>query len=293
MPFTYSDIRPLKMRMEEQYKYIINTEDDWVQIITGDTGSGKSLLTLDLFDEWNKKYFSNDSDKHKTFLGFSTTDEKFVMALGIFKREPGRRIVHDEAISLLYRKNAITKKNKATNMLFKQIRGLQFYFDLVAPQIHRIDKEFVEDRVKSLIYVEKRKNKRIAHYFTQPRAHKLINELEQMNKNRADKDMVTHIKYCKTEPLFSCEIKEYNGRFRELYKPKKRENMENAILEAQAVVLGKSVMGEQEKMSKALEIKKLISKGWKKKDICRKLKISFPTMQTYSKMLIDEDEMIL
>ncbi len=292
MPFTYEDIRPLKERVRQQKKMMEDTEDDWVCVVCGDTGSGKSLLVLSLFEDYCKQYFT-DSSSDENFKAFTNTDEGWIRSISMFRNNAYRMIVHDEAVNILYAKNAITKKNKGVNILFKQIRGKQYYHFMVIPQVHRIDKEFREDRIKNIIYVEKKKDKRIAHYYTTKRTHQVLNELEQMNKNRRDKDMITSLKYCKTKPLFSCIVPLYKGKYLKMYKPKKHENMNTAITEAEITFLGKSAVDSYERLQKGYKIRKLLSQGKLKQEIMKEMGIKdYQTLNKYAKMAKTHEESV-
>lgn len=292
MVFVYDDIRPLKRRIHAHKEMMQREEDDWVCVVCGDTGSGKSLLVLSLFEDYCDKYFKN-ADDETNFRAFANTDEGWIRAISVFRNQLYRMITHDEAVNILYAKNAITKKNKGVNILFKQIRGKQYYHIMVIPQVHRIDKEFREDRIKNLIYIEKKKNKRIAHYYTTKRTHKVLNELEQMNKNRSDKDMITSVRYCKTDPLFSCIIPEYKGKYLKMYKPKKHDNMDSAITEAEVTFLGKSAVNSYDKLKKGYQIKKLMENGYTKTAAFKEANVSFVTGQKYLKLVRNNDETII
>lgn len=229
----FDDLRPLKAVIRKNYEEMKESNDDKVLIITGNTGSGKSYLALELFEYYYKDILQIPLTED-LFEFFAITDRDWINAISLAKDKPFYCIPHDESVNILYAKDAITKKNKTVNKLFKQIRGKRLYHIMLIPQVHRLDREFRDDRVSAIINIKKvrsrdGKSRRILDYYSPSRSKTLLNELDLMKKDYKDKKQKTSLDACKTPPNFSCTIPEYKGMFLELYAPKKDANMDDSI----------------------------------------------------------------
>lgn len=223
-----SSFKLLSVLLDKQYDLMRKDNDDRVIIIVGDTGSGKSNLLKHIFHYWQVELLGRE-ESEDTFKFFCHTDEDWGDAIHSSKDMPYNMITHDEAVNILYSKEAITKKNRYINKMFNIIRGKKFYHIMCIPKIWRLDSEMREDRVKGLFYVFKYYNQRVASYYNSQNLGFLMKELEIMKKTYKDSKRTPDIKYCKTKPNFSFAFPEYKGWIDTYYEDKKEHNMNKAI----------------------------------------------------------------
>lgn len=203
-------------------------QDDKVLIVVGNTGSGKSTLLKHIYHFYHVTILGNP-EIDETGRFFCHTDQDWAEALRESKDKPLNMISHDEAINILYSKEAITKKNREINKLFSIIRGKRFYHIMCIPKIWRLDKELREDRVKGLINVFKSGDVRYFAYYNARKISFLFKELEVMRKTYKDSEHDIDILKAKILPSFCCRFPDYTGFLNERYDKNKEENMNKAI----------------------------------------------------------------
>lgn len=251
-PKHFQSLKPLFDYMQREYIDMQTQSSDRVQIISGYEGSGKSYLEMHLFDYWYSKILGLEITKQISDM-FTHTNLEWGKALSFIERNKKKfyRLTHDEGVSLVYAKDATTSKNKSVNKGFKQIRGLSIYHSILIPQVHRIDKELREDRIRMLLFVYKKKDKRIVAVYPKKRLNSLIAELHRQIESVA-KDIkgVPNVLDCKTKPLFTCEIPIYEGNLLKYYHAKKQNNMKEAVDSIAEVVGADTAPKEIKKLPK-------------------------------------------
>jgi DNA-binding CsgD family transcriptional regulator len=226
--FLFYNLNPLKELLEFHYNMMKTDNDDKVICVTGNTGSGKSTLIKHIFDYYYTEILKID-DKTDLLKFFCHTDQDYAEALHLAKDKHYHMIVHDEAVNILYSKEAITKKNRSISKLFNIIRAKKFYHIFAIPKVWRLDKEIREDRLKGLINVIKSGRNRYLCYYSAKKLPYLFKEIEIMRKTYKDSEHDIDIKLCRTKPTFTCEFPNYKGWVDQNYDHKKEENMNNAI----------------------------------------------------------------
>lgn len=205
------------------------TDDDFCIPVTGKTGTGKSTLVLHLFEYWYKELLELKLDD-ELFEMFASNIKEFVRA--IHHSEKDYFIPHDEAIKDLHRKKSTTKKSIDLYQAFNVIRGKRLCVPLIIPSLLDLDKDFVKNRVKCLLHVFKRKNKRFVAVFSKERTDLLIPELlymsERFGKSMKARDRPDPMK-CKVKPNLVCEFGKYSGVYVDAYKLKKNHNMDSTV----------------------------------------------------------------
>lgn len=225
----YHDLKPIFKYMEIEYEDMLKEKSDRVNVISGYEGSGKSYFEMHLFDYWYTKILKKPINKYTAAL-FAHTNEQWAKGLHFIKDKPCYRLSHDEGVILIYSKDATTKKNKAINKGFKQIRGKQIYHSILIPQVHRIDKELREDRIRMLYFVFKHKDKRYVAVYPKMRFNIVMGELHRMIESVAkDVKGMPNVLNCEMKPSFVCEIPLYTGKLLNYYGEKKEDNMDKAI----------------------------------------------------------------
>ena len=235
----FHNIDVLKNYMKKEHELMLKEKSDRVVVISGYEGSGKSYLAMDLHEYWYTKVLedSTDEDIKKTFC-FSDVD--WAKALVHSKEKPCFMITHDEAVNILYRKEASTKKNKEINKGFKKFRGKQWYHLMLIPQMHRMDKEMVEDRVRGLLFVFMYNGSRYVALYTKKRLDSLIAEISRMIDSTA-KDVKSRpqVLNCATDPAIICKIPMYEGKMLMEYAQSKEHNMNDSVDAIEEVLSGK------------------------------------------------------
>jgi len=234
----YPNLKPLKDYMRVEYIEMQEEKSDRFVVVAGYEGSCKSYLQLDLHEFWTMDVLG-ETDIEKAFSTFCFKDVDWGKALVASKQKPFMMISHDEAVNILYRKEGATKKNKAVNKAFKKFRGKRWYHCMLIPQVHRLDKEMVEDRVKRLLFVFKFKEERFVAVYSKKRVDSLIAEINRMIDSTArDVKSRPQVLNCDTDPIFICKIPMYKGKLLKLYESFKEDNMDDSVDEVAAVLQG-------------------------------------------------------
>jgi hypothetical protein len=124
---------------------ILNKDDDYVLLCAGTTGTGKSSLML-----WGYELYAEEL---ATVDNIGLTRESFANALKYAStlEGKGRFCANDEAN--ISKREALTKYNRELIDLYFSIRGLKIFHWWNNPSIDMIDKPFIEERIKGLIYI--------------------------------------------------------------------------------------------------------------------------------------------
>jgi hypothetical protein len=185
---------------------------DYVLVVTGDTGLGKSMFVLHLMETWQKIIGEEidadlinhiNVDKKRWLTNFKTLKEYDIN-------------VFDEGAKGLSSKQYNEKFSKLLEQLFQVIRFKKFFTVIVIPNFFRLDKYFREDRLRGLVYIDKR-----GHYkfFTRKR----IVELTGKNKRLYVKNMNL------VRPIHNYSFPDYKGVLRSLYDDMKSDGVDNII----------------------------------------------------------------
>jgi hypothetical protein len=174
--FYKHDIGMLKILLA--IKQGLHEDFDYPLIVSGDTGKGKSHLILHLLEVWQR------------LLGKEVTSELISQMhvdrmkwLKKFKElEPLDINIFDEGANGLGSKQYAEKFSKTLEMLFQVIRKKRFFTVIIIPNFFRLNKYFREDRLRGMIYVDKRGFYR---FYTR----KQIVRLCQINDRRPVKNM--------------------------------------------------------------------------------------------------------
>ena len=279
----FHNIDIIKKFLKTEYDDMKKESGDRVTVIAGYEGTGKSYFAMDIHDFWYTNVLKGKKDDVMK-SNFCFTDLDWAKALVQSKDKKLAMITHDEAINILYRKEGATKKNKSINKGFKKFRGKKWYHLLLIPQIHRLDKEMVEDRVRSLFFITTYKGERYAAFYPKELLDSLIAEISRMIDSTA-KDVKSRpqVFNCATDPAIICKIPLYEGKLLDEYGDSKEGNMDESVDEIEEAVKGKL-----EKQVKAVPknfIKdkafQLLAKGRTQKDVAETLDIGVSTLQKW------------
>ena len=192
-------------------KSIKEKNDDYLLLYTGDTGTGKSSLMLhgyELFDPegCSMEYIGLDSQTHAT-------------ALKKAKEKPHPRFCGDDEANVS-RRNAMTKYNKDKIDLYLAIRGLNVFHAWCNPSAEQLDKAFIEERIKGMIFVINKdiKRPRVYYFFRK-------DDLLKLYEKHSNLKMRTLKQHGKQFAYYKGWFRKYEGKLLEEYEIKKGSRM--------------------------------------------------------------------
>jgi len=139
--------------------HVETKDDDWLTIVCGETGAGKSHLALHMMD-----HYLGERSSVK-FIGLD--QETIAAAFKNSKDVPRpRALMLDEAN--INKRNSQTRFNKEMIDMYSAIRGLNIFHIWCNPSLDMLDKFFIQERLKGVYYCMKTGvNLRCYYYFTQ------------------------------------------------------------------------------------------------------------------------------
>jgi len=126
---------------------------DYLLVVVGDTGTGKSMFCLHLLEEWYrfvlKQSVSDDlavqmASDYRVWL-------KNFKSLGEYDMN-----IYDEGATTLDSKAHMTKLSRDLSKLFNVFRAKKFFSVIVLPSFFDLNKYFREKRLRGLVWVDKR-----------------------------------------------------------------------------------------------------------------------------------------
>lgn len=145
--------------------HIYKQQDDWLSLIIGATGTGKSNLALHLF----QLYLQEKADIKYCGLNRSSIAE----AMKYAKDNPLPRCCWlDEAN--ISKRDSLTKFNKDMIDLFLSVRGLNVFWIWCNPSLDYMDKHFITERINGFYYIpQKMVGARPYYYFSRDNTLKI------------------------------------------------------------------------------------------------------------------------
>jgi len=187
-------------------------EDDFLLLCCGTPGTGKSMLMLHALDDYLKKEASID------YVGLDKED--FARALRNTKDKPLPRFcANDEAN--ISKRDSLAKYNKELIDLYLSIRGLRIFHWWNNPSLDILDKHFIEERIKGVIYIATKETKRprTYYYFRKKDLLKLWEKYGNLKLN-----LLKKVK--KQYAYYKGWFKDYNGPLKAAYMLKKNKRMD-------------------------------------------------------------------
>lgn len=152
---------------------------DYVLVVVGDAGVGKSRLVLQLLDTWYRAILKKPI--HSKMI--SQVNTKFTDWVEQFaKLKQYDMNIFDEGVTGLASTDHMTKISKNITKLFDVMRSDRFFSIIVLPNFFKLNKTFREDRLRGLIYVTRRGKYK---YYTK----REINMINQYNETRKIKSI--------------------------------------------------------------------------------------------------------
>lgn len=244
----------LEDKTEVVRKKLVTANLDWFEMVIGQTGSGKSNLTMHIQD----RYLGDKSDIK--YIGLNQEAYAYAMKITSEEKHP-RFCVNDEAN--ISKRSALTKYNRDLLDLFFSIRGVNIYSIWCNPSLDMIDKPFIIDLVKGIYYIATidENRPRIYYYFRKQDILHILNKYGNLTIPLLKKVGSKHAFYMG----WFCK---YKGHLTEAYDNIKDVRMSDKIEEHFEKYGGKSEM---------LTVT----------EICKQLHISRMTLLKYEEILIE------
>lgn len=207
---TYS-FEIFKAMLEVDYEALTKFEYDSFICISGEEGSGKSMLSLWALEIWlNLKYGKFEQNDFYKYFGVKLSEYARVLAT-VKKFDIN---VCDESSDIFGGKHSNTKIVRKIEDTYTVIRGDSLMTIWNIPSFFLLSPYFRNWRIRCVWYVEKRG---LCHVYHKPKRMKL----SEMNESKDMKD------YFLEKPLFSFVFPKYNGIFLEPYLKMKNKKMES------------------------------------------------------------------
>jgi len=138
----------LRYNVERIKRYCIKHNQDWIFLITGGEGSGKSTLGQHLAEMLDPKF----NMKKQMVYSFDEEYSYFDFIKG-FRHKPFRAVVFDEAVTALFSRDHAKSEVKDTVKLFNLNRQLNHFSILIVPSFWGMDVDLRERRSRTMLYV--------------------------------------------------------------------------------------------------------------------------------------------
>ncbi|MFH1828457.1 MAG: hypothetical protein ABH824_04290 [Nanoarchaeota archaeon] len=193
---------------------ILSQDDDSLILVVGDTGSGKSHLSLHMFERYLGKEASID------YCGLNKSSIAKALKAATDKPLP-RCLWVDEAN--INKRDSLSKFNKDMIDLYFSIRGLQIFHVWCNPSLDMMDKFFIEERIKGIFYITNKNPKvRLYYYFKKESILKIYNKYGHLK-------LPLLYKIRKKYAYYRGWFKVYDGFLLEDYLKKKDDRMEEKV----------------------------------------------------------------
>ena len=142
------DFRKLLPNLKAIRDYCETENQDWVFLVSGMEGAGKSTLALQLAQLLDPKFEFDDQ------MIYSWNEEyNYLDFIQKFRNDPFRSVVFDEAITVLFSREHASGGVKDAVKVFNLNRDLKHFSILVVPSPWSLDIDLRERRARSFFYV--------------------------------------------------------------------------------------------------------------------------------------------
>lgn len=151
----------------EGIKKLCRTQNqDWVTMIVGSEGSGKSTVGRHIAEMFDPKF-----NMKKQMIYSFNEEMSYIEFIKKFRNKPFKANIFDEGVTLLFSRDHQKAETKDAVKIFQMNRQLNHFNILIVPSFWGIDLDIRERRTKSLIFVfmDPRRNmqRRYAYYSRQ------------------------------------------------------------------------------------------------------------------------------
>lgn len=142
LPFKTDSI--LSEELDKVRYRVLKKDFDWVLLIDGEEGSGKSVLAMQI-----GAYL----DPNFSLENIVFTSEEFIAKIKDPKTKAGSCIVLDEAFNALNSRATMSEVNRSMGAVATEMRQKNLFVIIVLPSFFDLDKQFALHRSKALIHV--------------------------------------------------------------------------------------------------------------------------------------------
>lgn len=158
-------IDPISRNNLDEVRYRVLEKDfDFVTVIDGREGSGKSVLAQQLASYVDPNFCLDN-------IVFTSTD--FIAKIKDPKTKKGSCIILDEAFNAINSRASMSEVNKSMGAIATEMRQKNLFIFIVLPSFFDLDKQFAIHRASSLIHVYLKDNVDRGQYLIFPRSKKL------------------------------------------------------------------------------------------------------------------------
>jgi len=200
-------LKNIYMHMQKDY--------DFPMVIHGYPGNGKSHFALDLLETWYRVILQREVTEDMV----SQISQSYTEWLKEFKNlGPYDMNIFDEGSRDLDSLDFMKKISKDLKKLADVFRCKKFFWVVVLPSYFRLNKALREDRIRCLIWVNKRGDYKIYSKFG-------LEFLNAFNERRARKTMYV------SRPIHTSRFPEYKGVLRKTYDEQKEGGVDEVLTE--------------------------------------------------------------
>lgn len=203
--------------MKRSHEVMLEKNDDYVLVIAGATGTGKSSLGM-----W--VYETIDPEGSIEQIGLTRQDFASLLHRASSLPRPKRYAQNDEG--KLNRREWQNDWSKEVLEIYHDIRGLNIWHTWCTAMPNLLDREFVKERVKGFVFVyNKSMTARRFLYFTRDDLLKFM----ERNDNKLSMDLLK--KYGRAFASLDSYFTRYTGRLWDEYEEKKDDRMTERVNE--------------------------------------------------------------
>ncbi len=205
----------LKKGIEYIRDHIKDKDDDFLMLIIGNPGTGKSNLGEHILEEYTRENLSVD------LVAFSQDEFATTLKKVSMMAQP-KALLYDEAN--VQKRDSLSKWNKRLLDLYYTIRGENILHIWANPSLNMIDAVFIKERIKAVIFVKGNEvNKpRLYWYFRKNDFMRILTKYETLDINILNRVKGEYAYY-------RGWFKKYDGKIADDYLKKKNARMKSKI----------------------------------------------------------------
>lgn len=190
--------------LDSSKEKMLDKDKDFVLLVTGEEGNGKSSLALLMADYWDEDFDPGEQICMDHEQVIRTADEL----------DAGQAIVFDEGIEALLSRNHGSKSNRIMLEWFREVRAKNLFIVICMPEWKEIEKPIRDDRAHGLVRIVKQG---FCHFFNEGKMNQIRVD------SRGNKKRVEYPDY-----LFRSGWRDPAGTdLWSVYQSMKRENVSN------------------------------------------------------------------
>lgn len=191
-------------------------DDDFLLMIVGTTGTGKSNLLMMIYD-----LYADMTGTTPSISQIALNSEDFANAWGCVLTDQQKFVGFDEAN--VNRREWASQFNRDMMKLYWGNRGLKVFNGWCNPSLEWIDRPFIEERIKGVIFIHtKGERYRKYWYFTKKALLQMLEKYQNLKHH-------TLLKHGAKYALYEGWFTKYNGQLVKDYALKKQDKMKDLV----------------------------------------------------------------